>query len=595
MGCIVIHRRPTRLSVLVLVLASLTAGALLLEPPASRADDEDEAPLDYRFYKARIAPILRAQCAECHADPRKRRKMGKFFLRPAPGRRMRERFHERNFETVLRFVEPGDPSASLLLLKSIDVRGGGVTHEGGAILGTNTPEYGALIDWINGQKRPPETFTPPPSEQGAPDFLFFYKRIEPVLLGVCAECHAGRGKGRFKLITHERGDEFPLEDHYANFETVMKLVRPGQPMKSRFLTKPLALEAGGIRHKGGDRIEKDSVNHENWLLFIQGERGPPIPTEEEARTPVLTNEGLVIQAEDFAFEGDVEDTEVKGAEEFYAAEAGPGGGRLAIDLRVADAGAYRLDVRFKPGTAPLRLGFAGLEPWTLPIPPEDEREEHGFAYAGPLTLLDHADPLVDERGLLHLEGDVLVMDGRGNEAGWLSPAEVRSAGAVARVRLAHEEEGGDDTLLLFDMDDGYNGKFVGLTDGGRRFVMGVLENGRQRVLRSAKAHAPAIGDEGKPREMKVELFGSVAVGSLDGRPLVFLNLSGMVVGGRFGVLTHGITEVHHVAAIEEYEVYEVVLGTGPVVHLPAGPQRLFVELPPGAGLVDSVRFRPSEN
>lgn len=588
------RRSTRRFHLLVAALAAVSGLAFLGEPSTSRADDEDEAPLDYLFYKTRIAPVLHEQCGECHADPRKRSKMGRFFLRPAPGRRMRERFQERNFANVLTFVEPGDPSASLLLLKAIGVRNGGVTHEGGAILGTNTPGYGAIIDWINGTKQPPEVFTPPAAEAGAPDFLFFYKRIEPVLLAVCAECHAGRGKGRFKLINHERGEAFPLEDHYANFETVMKLVRPGEPFKSRFFTKPLALAAGGIKHKGGDRIEKDSVNYENWLLFIQGERGPPIPKEGETVVPVLTNEGLTIQAEDFVFEGDVEDTEAQGAEEFYVAAPGPEGGRIHIDLRVADAGAYTLQVRFKPGTAALRMGFAGADLWTLPIPGEDEREEHGFARAGPLTLLDRADPLVDARGGLDLDGGVLHMDGRREEAAWLSPAEVRNAGALARIRLAHEEEGGDDGLLLFDMEDGWNGKFAGLTDGGRRFVMGVLENGRLRVLKSAKATPPKRGTEGDPREVKVEYFGGVAVASLDGKPLLFLNLSGVLGEGAFGVMTHGLVEVHHVAAVEEYEVYEVELRTGPVIHLPAATLRLVIEIPGGGGLVDSVRFDPSE-
>ena len=574
-----------------LALAGLAAW---LAPRPTQAEGVDDAPLDYRFYKARIAPFLHEQCGECHADPRKRSKVGKFFLRPAPGRRIRERFHERNFETVLRYVEPGDPSASLLLLKVLAPRDGGVTHEGGALLGTNTPAYGAIIDWINGQKKAPETFAPPDSPSGAPDFLFFYKRIEPVLLGVCAECHAGRGKGRFKLITHERDQEFPLEDHYRNFETVLKLVRPGEPFKSRFFVKPLALADGGIKHKGGDRITKDSENYDNWMLFIRGERGPPLPKEGEERTPVLTNEGLVIQAEDFRFEGDLDDVEAEGADEFYVVEPGEAGGRLVTDLRVADAGAYLLEVRFKPGTRPLRLGFEGMEPWTLPIPPEEDREAHGFAYAGPLTLLDRADPLVDSRGILDLRDDHLHMDGRTEEAAWLTPAAVKNAGALMRVRLAHEEEGGDDALLLFDMEDGWDGKFAGLTDGGRRVVMGVLENGRMRVLKSTKTPPPRSGTEDDPREIKVEYFGGVAVASLDGKPLLFLNLSGTLGDGMFGVLTHGIADVHHVAAVEEYEVYEVALRTGPVVHLPGGLLRLGLEIPAGGGQVDSVRLRPSE-
>ena len=124
--------------------------------------------------------------------------------------------------------------------------------------------------------------------------------------------------------------------------------------------------------------------------------------------------------------------------------------------------------------------------------------------------------------------------------------------------------------------------------------MGVIENGRMRVLKSTKTPEPKFGTEDDPREVKVEYFGGVAVASLDGKPLLFLNLSEKLGEGAFGVMSHGIVEVHHVAAVEEYEVYEVALQTGPVVHLPAASLRLVVEIPPGGGQVDSVRFRPSQ-
>ena len=70
--------------------------------------------------------------------------------------------------------------------------------------------------------------------------------------------------------------------------------------------------------------------------FIQGEVGPPLPREGEPRTPVLTAEGLTIQAEDFRFEGEVFDDEMKGAEAYYVARAGEAGGRVHVDLRVVD-------------------------------------------------------------------------------------------------------------------------------------------------------------------------------------------------------------------------------------------------------------------
>jgi hypothetical protein len=246
--------------------------------------------------------------------------------------------------------------------------------------------------------------------------------------------------------------------------------------------------------------------------------------------------------------------------------------------------------RFIPGTQPLRWGFDARPGQTLAPPPASERDAAGFGESGPLHLLDDEAPLVDARGGLRIEQGVLHMDGRSGEAAWLSPSEVRHTGVSTQVMLADEESGGDDVLLLYDMDDGWNGKFVGLTDGGRQFVMGLLEGGRTRVLRALKAPPRRREYEGKPRELKVEWFGGVAVASLDQRPLLFVNLSEQLGRGSFGVLSHGLVQVHAVAALEEYEVYGVQFRVGPLVELPAGLLRLWVEMPGGGNALDRVRF-----
>jgi len=582
---------PLAAGLLLCVVASAAAsGAFAEEAPNAEAPG-----LDYAYFKAVVSPILRTHCAACHADPRQRKKTGKFFLRPAPGRRMRERFEERNFKTFLRFAVPGDPSASLVLLKALGPDRGGLTHRGGAILRNSMPEYGALIDFINGARRERDPFKPPVSAPGQPDFLYFFKHIEPVLLGVCAECHAGRGKGRHRLITHERGEAFPLEDHYANFQMALGLLVPGRPERSRFLQKPLALADGGIKHRGGDRIRKGSANYEYWVGFIRGEKGPPLPTPGERAAPTLTAAGLVIQAEDFHLEGDLDDVERKGAREFYVAVPGEQGGRLWTELQVNDAGPYELSFRWAPEERGLRWGFGEDAGEELPLPDAQQIDADGFALSGPRTLLDHAAPLQEVSGRLGLQANVLLMDGRQEAAAWLSPSHVSNSGVSARVEIADEEEGGDDALLLFDMQDGRNGKFVGLMDGGRRFVIGLLEGGRQRVLQAVKSPEPRRETRGKPREIKVEYFGEVAVGSLDARPLVFMNLSGGLGRGRFGMLAHGLTTVHALAALEEYEVYSVAFRSGPVIELPAGRWRLWIDLPPGGGALDQVSILPPKD
>ena len=107
----------------------------------------------------------------------------------------------------------------------------------------------------------------------APDLAFFKERIEPVLQSVCAQCHAGKGKGAFGLVVHAVGAPFPDADHRVNFATVSKLVVPGKPEQSKFLQKPLAERASGLKHEGGDRIFKGTPAYRAWVDFINGVKG----------------------------------------------------------------------------------------------------------------------------------------------------------------------------------------------------------------------------------------------------------------------------------------------------------------------------------
>ncbi len=116
----------------------------------------------------------------------------------------------------------------------------------------------------------------------APDFSYFKERIEPVLQQVCAQCHAGKGKGSFGLIVHAVGAPFPDEEHRVNYATALKLIVPGKPEQSKFLLKPLAKRDGGIKHEGNDRIFKGTPAYSAWVDFINGVKGEvaskPAPT-----------------------------------------------------------------------------------------------------------------------------------------------------------------------------------------------------------------------------------------------------------------------------------------------------------------------------
>lgn len=580
------------------LLAGLLAGLLLVQAwgRGVPAGAEDAVRPDYEFFKRRLWPQLEALCAECHADARRRARMGRFFLRPVPGRTVRERHLEDNFEEVLRFVEPGNPAASALLLKALGPDRGGVEHEGGAVVGENDVAYGALVDFINGVALPPPTFRPPPSPEGQPDFLYYLKHVAPVTHRVCAECHAMPGKGRMKVIVPgPDGGSLTLEEHYTNYQAILRLTSPRDPLKSRFLVKPLAVADGGFQHKGGDRIRKDDVNYLRWVEFLTGVRGPPLPSGARPAPRALTAQGLALEAEDLRAEGDLARVDLKEARGYLAVTAGSEGGELDAQVDVEDAGTYRVAVRAAAGLEGLTLTIGDGAP--TPLGPLDPAPgPGGLVRYGPQTLLDGAEPLAGVSGVLALEGETLRMDGRAGGAAWLSPAQVRHRGVSARVRLPDEEDGGDDAWLLFDMRDADNGKFLGWIDGGRRLVLGVIEGGAPRVLAAERAPEPRerIGeapDDGF-RELKVEYYAGVVVGSLDGRPVLHMNLDEHLGEGLFGVRTHGALAVGRVSALEEYEVYAVTWRLGATLPLAAGLQRLVLALPPGAGPVDWIEFAP---
>lgn len=569
------------------VLCVLVAGLAL----ASRSvpADEDEIPgLDYAYYKARVAPIVVELCGECHADPKMRRKVGQHKLRPAPGRRVRESHHRRNYETIAAFVTPGNPRASRYLLKPLDPRQGGITHEGGVRLSPNTPEYGTLIDWINGATLPPVVWQPPPHEEGRPDFRFYIEKIAPVVLGECAECHAGKGYGKFKLVVPAPDETFELEDHYANFETILKLLEPGKPGASKFLRKPLARAAGGLKHRGGDRFDADDEHHRAWTAFINGEPGRALPTGVPPPTPRLTARGLTIQAERFAIDADLSETEVDGAEG-TAIESTDGTGDMYVDFEVADPGLYSLRFRVQPGGPPLRWSLDQLRMTYASDADEVDVDEAGFVEVGPRTLADGRVPLLDAEGVALARDGALALDAAGTRARFLAPEVVRHAGVEATVELPGERDGGDDALLLFDAQDAENGKVCGLVDGGRRFVIGVLEGGALRILDAIDADP----SKAATRRIRVRYFAGVTIGELDDRPRVRMNLGDQLGDeGRFGFLTHGVVTLRRLAAIDQFDVHVVDPREAPVVAVPRGRHRLWIELPQGAGALDRIRFTP---
>jgi hypothetical protein len=90
------------------------------------------------------------------------------------------------------------------------------------------------------------------------DYEFFKSRVEPIFLtkrpdhARCYVCHA-ESNNAFRLEKlSPNASSWTEEQSLRNFETVSKLVNPGDLDSSRLLQHPLAPESGGnVFHSGG--------------------------------------------------------------------------------------------------------------------------------------------------------------------------------------------------------------------------------------------------------------------------------------------------------------------------------------------------------
>ena len=428
------------------------------------------------------------------------------------------------------------------------------------------------------------------SAPGQPDLGYFMARVEPVLLGVCAQCHAGAGRGQLAIITHVGGTRFPLADHRKNYDTVVKLLMPGHPEQSKFLLKPLAERDGGVKHQGGDRITKGDANYVAWTEFINGTKGPPPPEDPppEVELPTVSEKGLEFEAEAMQISGDAAVAPMDGARggkdgKGSVVAPGPGGGRLTASFRTARGGDYALTLRMTGGTARgVRVRVDGGEPVDVDAPKE------GFGEVSPLLPLDNGKPLDGRAGRLTIEGDAIKMDGRQGMARFLSPADLAHKKIEVKIAIpAGDDPARDDAWLLFDCLNQENGKFFGLADAGKKVVMGVIESNRPRVVKSIATPSGAPCEK-----LSVELIDGVAVGRLDGKPVLFVNFDRNLGAARFGFMTHGVATVSDLTAWHgAEEVHRMHPSMGGVFHLRRSNHSLEVELLSGGSALDVVTVK----
>jgi hypothetical protein len=124
------------------------------------------------------------------------------------------------------------------------------------------------------------------------DYEFFKTRVEPIFLKKRSEDHARcyvchqmmrHGGGPLSLEMLPPGASFWTEEQSRrNFETVSKLVVPGNPSLSLLLRMPMAPEAGGIAdtHQGGRQFaSEDDPDWKMLKAWVLGQKagGPSTP------------------------------------------------------------------------------------------------------------------------------------------------------------------------------------------------------------------------------------------------------------------------------------------------------------------------------
>ena len=150
---------PMRLSAHLLMLSAVVATPLLLAPLLPVQTSALQAPgisLDYQFFKDRVQPVFlkkrpgNARCIVCH------NRGAATYLQPlAPGSTTWDEDQSRkNFEAVKRYVVPGNPLKSKLLMHPLAEEAGGDDFHGGGHhwKSQDDPEWQTMAAWVRGQK-----------------------------------------------------------------------------------------------------------------------------------------------------------------------------------------------------------------------------------------------------------------------------------------------------------------------------------------------------------------------------------------------------------------------------------------------------------
>jgi cytochrome c553 len=241
------------------------------------------ASADFETYRAKIEPIFlkerdgptgRASCAGCHSGINTRLRL----QAPPPSGSWSVEQSRQNFAAASQLIVAGEPAKSRLLLHPLEQSAGGdPSHTGGKFWKSqDDPEWQALAAWV-------KTATPAAGGGGAAarplDFDFFKARVQPMFMAKrtglvrCTQCHTrGTGSGFGLQPLADGATTWTDEQARKNFESVSRLVVPGDPTASRLLMHPLARTAGGDPFHGGGKhwSSQDDPEWQTLAAWVKG-------------------------------------------------------------------------------------------------------------------------------------------------------------------------------------------------------------------------------------------------------------------------------------------------------------------------------------
>jgi hypothetical protein len=183
----------------------------------------------------------------------------------------------KNFDVVTKLVNTANPETSRLLLKPLNAKAGGIAHTGGSYWPTTDhPEYQAFLKWIRSL---PNKYVPAPGP--TLDFTFFRSCVQNVFANpreghiACSNCHAGGLVGF--APPPQNGKSWSDEEAKRAFQSISRLIIPGNPEQSRFMLKPLHPDGGGSYTHNGPRRWPSQKDPEWQMLagWVRGERTGP--------------------------------------------------------------------------------------------------------------------------------------------------------------------------------------------------------------------------------------------------------------------------------------------------------------------------------